>query len=46
MGITNMVANTMGFLAPMAISYIIEGHVRATLKINTFFRGTHTRTIL
>ena len=27
MGITNMTANMAGFLAPMAISYIIEGHV-------------------
>lgn len=26
MGLTNMVANTMGFLAPLAISHIIEGH--------------------
>ena len=27
MGITNCVANTAGFLAPMAVAKIIEGHV-------------------
>jgi hypothetical protein len=27
MGITNMVANFMGFLAPMAVAAIVEGHV-------------------
>ena len=27
MGITNMASNFMGFLAPMAVSAIVEGHV-------------------
>jgi hypothetical protein len=27
MGITNMAGNFMGFLAPMAVSAIVEGHV-------------------
>jgi MFS transporter, ACS family, solute carrier family 17 (sodium-dependent inorganic phosphate cotransporter), member 5 len=31
MGITNMVANFMGFLAPMAVSAIVEGHVSQVL---------------
>jgi len=30
MGITNMVGNVMGFLAPMAVSAIIIGHVSLT----------------
>ena len=37
MGITNMVANTAGFLAPMAISHIIEDHVRTVFIKDRFY---------
>ncbi len=38
MGLTNMTANTMGFLAPMAVSYIIEGHVSCKYQRPFLFR--------
>ena len=43
MGITNMSANTAGFLAPMVISFIIEDHVR---NIFIFIRDPAPVTII
>ena len=42
MGMSNMVANVMGFVTPMVIGFIIEGNVSVNRRENSNYFNTTT----